>query len=100
MNNQSDSPLTTARTKVNLASNIVQAMTEQVSNIADVVFGPQGPSAATANDHPPRSGEAGMLHDDIELLGGKLEGLVRQIDRLQILGQRATETEAAEVRQR
>lgn len=93
----SENPLTSARGRVSQSTEGVRQLTAQVSDIADAVFGTQGPSAAGPEANPPRSGEAGLLHDDLDALFMQIAYLSDQIRRLSPLAYREAMKETAAI---
>ena len=83
---EQDNPLSSARGKINTLADGVRQMTQEVARIADTVFGPQPPQPPSGGVNPSRSGEAGLLHDDMDSLEQSLVSLAAQLLRLKRLG--------------
>ena len=92
---EQESPLSSARGKVSYATERVSKLSLAVSEIADVVFGMEGPQPTSGEAAPRRDGEAGLLHDDLDTLARSLDNLERQINRISSLGVRPSEQSAA-----
>ncbi len=82
-----ENPVTTARNRIAEAVKRVIALRDSVEHIADLQLGPPGPSPVGANSAKPnREGEAGRLHDDLDVLHDCLDSLHSQVNRLAPLG--------------
>ena len=81
-----ENPVSTARNRVSVCAMNINTQTDRVAKIADVLFGPQPPTVANEKGHPSRSGESGLLHDDLDNLADCIEYLSLQIERLTPLG--------------
>lgn len=81
-----ENPVTSARGKADVATKKVHDLRSMVVVIADRVFGPPPPRPERADRAVGRSGEAGLLHDQMDDLHEALDALRDELERLVPLG--------------
>lgn len=78
-------PVTVARSRINETTERLLKMQDFTREIADGMFGETEFGPSIASDQPPRSGEAGRLHDDLDNLNAALGLLDKQLGRFNVL---------------
>lgn len=78
----SENPVTAARNRIVGIAKQIASETDRVRAVADAMFGQEGTDGANVALQPSRSGEAGILHDEIDELELRLDTLNSQIARL------------------
>ena len=80
---ESENPVTAARNRIIGATKAILAEADRVRAIADTMFGQEGsPQGIATPAQPPRCGEAGILHDEIDSLELALSSLNSEVGRL------------------
>lgn len=79
-------PVTTARNRIQAFREGVQSQTSTLRQIADVNFGGEPAGQSGPTNKPVRSGEMGLLHDDLDDLEEALTVMAYQIERFRSLG--------------
>lgn len=81
----SENPVSSARTRIRTMCDTLDISTNAARQVADTMFGSEGPRSSNGADgptDPPRMGEAGLLHSDLDTLWEKFCELDHQIRRL------------------
>lgn len=82
-----ENPVTTARNRILESTARIVTLRDNLEHIAIFQLGVPGPTPGVgAVNQPPREGESGRLHDDLDALHQVIDSLMFQVGRLEPLG--------------